>query len=596
VAKNKKTPSKKIIESTKYDSISYIIKRLFKESIFPQYKLILGMIFAMIVVSSTTVYQSALVKPVVNNTLFSTTAQNDLWKLPMLVVIVCLIKAAATYFQNVITGMVNMKIVNELRVKMYSKFIYSDISIFNNKSTGNLMSNMTNDLMMVAGTVNIILSGAFRNLFTTIGLIGVMFKMDAELAAIALFGVPIAAYPIYASLRKIKKLVQRNQSSLETYTVQIDDSLKNFKIVKSYNAEEYEISRMRKILNELYNVGLKISKISGIPSTFMECITGIGVALVLWYGGHKVMSGLSTPGDFVAFFTALMMAYKPMKAATNFNVTFQLAIMGVKRVYQLMDEKYEVFDKPKAIEIDKAKGDVEFKDVKFAYIKDKYALENISFKIKKGQTCALVGHSGGGKSTIVSLMLRFYDPETGVIKLDGKDIRDVTMKSLRSQMAYVGQDIQLFDDTILENIRYSKRDATMEEVVKAAKMAEADDFIMKSENGYETKIGQNGLKLSGGQRQRISIARALLKDAPILLLDEATSALDSVSEAAIQKALNTLMKKKTSIVIAHRLSTIVNADIICVVGNGKILETGSHDELLAKKGEYYKLYKSNFAD
>jgi subfamily B ATP-binding cassette protein MsbA len=352
---------------------------------------------------------------------------------------------------------------------------------------------------------------------------------------------------------------------------------------------------MSKIVEEIFKMGKKISRISLISSPFVESLAGVGVACVIWYGGMKVISGETTQGAFFSFFVAMMMAYKPLKSVSQMNSGIQMGLGSTSRFYQLIDEKPQIIDKENAINLDDPKGEITFENVNFRYVPERLALKNLNLQIKAGQKVALVGHSGGGKSTIMQLILRFYDPESGIIKLDGYDIRDLTLKSLRSAMSVVNQEVMLFDDTILENIRYGKEGATEEEIINAAKMAEADSFINDLPDKYHAKVGQNGIRLSGGQRQRIAIARAILYNAPILLLDEATSALDPISEELIKNAFNSLMKNKTSIVIAHRLSTIINADKIIVINNGEVVEQGNHQELIALNGFYANLYYKQFS-
>jgi len=374
----------------------------------------------------------------------------------------------------------------------------------------------------------------------------------------------------------------------------MSDTLQYSKLVKSYHCEDFEIKRMSVIIESIYKMGKKISRISLISSPFVESLAGFGVAAVIWYGGHQVITGKTTPGAFFSFFAAMMMAYKPLKSVSNMNSGVQFGLAAATRFYTTIDEIQNIVDKEGAIDIKNIQGNIEFKDVTFSYSNEKNALDNVSFLIPSGKTVALVGHSGGGKSTIMNMILRFYDPNSGIINLDGHNIKDLTIKSLRSSMSVVNQEVMLFDDTIIENIRYGKEDATEEEIIKAAKLAEADEFIQELPEKYKTQIGQNGIRLSGGQRQRIAIARAILYDAPILLLDEATSALDPISEKLIKDALGNLMKNKTSLVIAHRLSTIIHSDKIIVIAHGKVIEQGTHKELLDKNGYYASLYLKQF--
>jgi subfamily B ATP-binding cassette protein MsbA len=411
---------------------------------------------------------------------------------------------------------------------------------------------------------------------------------------VAFIGFPLAVYPIYKLGRKLRNLSFKNQEMAGKFNSQMSDTLQYSKLVKAYHCEEFEVKRMSLIVDSIYKMGKKLSRISLISSPFVESLAGFGVAAVIWYGGHQVISGATTPGAFFSFFTAMMMAYRPLKAVSGMNSSVQMGLAAASRLYTLFDEKPKIFDKPNAIELKETKGEVEFENVQFSYDENKITLDNLNFTVKAGQSVALVGHSGGGKSTIMSMILRFYDPSSGTVKLDGHNISDLTLKSLRCSMSVVNQEVMLFDDTILENIRYGKVDATEEQILKASKMAEADEFIQELPEKYNSKVGQNGIRLSGGQRQRIAIARAILYDAPILLLDEATSSLDPISEKLIKDALNSLMKNRTSIIIAHRLSTIIHCDKIIVISNGRVVEEGSHKELLEKNGAYSNLYLKQF--
>jgi subfamily B ATP-binding cassette protein MsbA len=491
-------------------------------------------------------------------------------------------------------NIVSLKITSALRLRLYSHFIKSDIAKLHRSSSGNMMASILNEISMIVGLINTCLNGFVKQLLTLVGLIGVMFYQSLELSLFAFIGFPLAAYPIYKLGKKLRNLSYENQSMAGKFNSHMSDTLQYSKLVKAYHCEDFEIQRMGRIIKGIYNMGKRISKISLVASPFVESLAGIGVALVIWYGGSKVISGETTPGAFFSFFTAMMMAYRPLKSVSGMNSGVQMGFAAATRVYKALDEKPTIIDKKDSKELQKITGDLEFKDVEFSYDDNKLALKNINLKVPAGKTVALVGHSGGGKSTIMSMILRFYDVDKGSISLDNHDIRDITLKSLRNAMSVVNQEVMLFDDTIIENIRYGKEDATDEEIIAAAKLAEADEFIKELPEKYNTSIGQNGIRLSGGQRQRIAIARAILYNAPILLLDEATSALDPVSERLIKDALKKLMKGRTTIVIAHRLSTVIHADKIAVVSNGEIVEEGTHQELLDKDGVYANLYQKQF--
>jgi subfamily B ATP-binding cassette protein MsbA len=450
------------------------------------------------------------------------------------------------------------------------------------------------DISRITGGISTAVNGFFKQLVTLVALIGVMFYQSLELALIAFIGFPLAIYPVYKIGQKLRHLSFGDQVMAQKFLSQMDDSLQYGKLVKSYNCEAFEANRMKKIIGGMVKLGKKISRLSLISSPFVEMLGGIGVAAVIWYGGFQVLNGTTTPGAFFSFFTAMMMAYKPFKSVSGMNSGIQLGLGATERYFKTLDQKPKIIDKPNAKIIKNVKGNITFNNVHFNYVKDKTALNGINLNIESGKVIALVGPSGGGKSTIMSMILRFYDPKSGTITLDNQDLKDITISSLRQSMSVVNQEVMLFDDTIIENIRYGKENAKEEEIIKAAKLAEADEFIKDLPDKYHTQIGQNGIMLSGGQRQRIAIARAILYDSPILLLDEATSALDPISEHLIKNALNKLMKGKTTIVIAHRLSTVMHADKICVVMDGKIIEEGTHKELLKKEGEYANLYNKQF--
>ncbi len=547
----------------------------------------------MLVIAGTTSLHAWLIKPALDS-VFVEKRSNALVVIPLVVLVVTVIKGFATYFQLLTMNILSLRITSDMRLRVYSHFIKSDISKLHNKSSGDMMAIISNEIGSVVGVINTTLNGFVKQLFTLLALIVVMFNQSLELSLVAFIGFPLAGYPIYKLGRRLRRLSFTNQEIAQKFSSQMSDTLQYSKLVKAYHCEDFEVRRMGFIIESIFKMGKKISRISLIASPFVESLAGVGVAAVIWYGGMQVISGQTTPGAFFSFFAAMMMAYKPLKSVSNMNSGVQMGLAAASRLYEMLDEKPKIVDKPNAIEIENVKGDIEFEDVIFSYVDEKLALNGVNFKIPAGKTVALVGHSGGGKSTIMSMILRFYDPKSGAVKLDGHDLRDLTLRSLRSSMSVVNQEVMLFDDTILENIRYGKEDATEEQIVAAAKMAEADEFISELPEKYHAKVGQNGIRLSGGQRQRIAIARAILYNAPILLLDEATSALDPISEKLIKDALAKLMKGKTSLVIAHRLSTVMHADKIVVISHGEVVEEGTHKELLEKGGAYANLYLKQF--
>jgi len=583
----------KTSQKLNYKDNLYLTKRLFKTYVFPyKFKFFLS-ILLMFVVAGTTGAHAYLVKPALDE-VFVNKNTGVLVIIPVIIMGITVIKAMATYFQMLLMNYINIFITADLRKELYQHYIYSDISALNSTSSGNMIARIMMDIARITGGISVAVNGFFKQLVTLIVLIGVMFYQSLELALIAFIGFPLAIYPVYKIGKKLRHLSFGDQAAAQKFLSQMDDSLQYGKLVKSYNCEKFEVKRMGKIIDHMTKLAKKISRLSLISSPFVEMLGGIGIAAVIWYGGFQVMNGTTTPGAFFSFFTAMMMAYKPLKSVSGMNSGIQLGLGATERYFETIDQKPKIKNKKSAKEINMIKGKIEFKDVYFNYIEEKSALNGLNLNIESGKVVALVGPSGGGKSTIMNMILRFYDPKKGTITLDEHNLKDLTLDSLRSSMSVVNQEVMLFDDTVIENIRYGKEDATEEEIIEAAKMAEADEFISELPKKYETEIGQNGVVLSGGQRQRIAIARAILYNAPILLLDEATSALDPISENLIKNALNKLMKGKTTIVIAHRLSTIMHADKICVVMDGKIVEEGSHKELLKLDGEYANLYNKQF--
>lgn len=576
-----------------YSNTSYLAKRITREYILPYKKTFFISIALMLVIAGTTSLLAWLIKPALDSVFVEKNA-TALWYIPLLVLAVTAVKGFATYFQLLTMSLLSLRISATMRSRLYEHFIRSDIAKLHSKSSGAMMAAIHNEIGGVVGVINTTLNGFVKQFFTLIALIAVMFMQSLELSLIAFIGFPLAAYPIYKLGKKLRNLSFTNQNLAEKFSSHMSDTLQYSKLVKAYTCEDFEVTRMSKLIEKMYELGKKISKISLVASPFVESLAGVGVAAVIWYGGHQVISGQTTPGAFFSFFGAMMMAYRPLKSLSSMNSGVQMGLAAATRLYRTLDEKPTIIDNEDSISLKDVKGELEFENVNFGYVENKLALSDVTLTVPAGKTVALVGHSGGGKSTTMSMMLRFYDPDSGKIKLDGHDIRDLTLKSLRGSMSVVNQEVMLFDDTILENIRYGKEDATEEEIVQAAKMAEADEFIKDLPEKYHAKVGQNGILLSGGQRQRIAIARAILYNAPILLLDEATSSLDPISEKLIKDALAKLMKNRTCVVIAHRLSTVMHADKIVVISHGKVVEEGTHKELLEREGAYANLYLKQF--
>jgi subfamily B ATP-binding cassette protein MsbA len=573
----------------KYESGLYLLSRLFREHVAFETRSILIAIACMLIVASCTSVSAYLLKPVLDD-IFLNKNERMLYLIPLAVVILSLIKGAASFVQFKTTKILGQKILTDIQLKLYSHLIYADLKYLTQFPSGNLISRFTNDINAMRKTVTDLITTIAVDFFTVIGLLTVMFYQSFELTCITLVGFPLAIYPLSKIGKKMRRFAKGIQEELADFTVRLDETFQNPKIIKSYCREGYEISRATKIINRFLDLYKRSALVEAITSPLMETIGGVAVGVVILYGGIQVISGQTTPGAFTSFIASILMIYRPVKSLSNINTSIQEGIHASKRLFTMLDAEPEIIEESAPLHTVFNSHNIKFSKVFFSYNEGTIILEDINIDIPTGKTVALVGSSGGGKSTLFNLLQRFYDPDYGEITIDGKNIKGMRFNDLRSNIALVSQEVALFDDTILENIRYGKLDATEEEILDASLAAAAHDFITNLPDGYNTHIGQHGIKLSGGQRQRIAIARAILKNAPILLLDEATSALDPISEKQVQMALEYLKKGRTTIVIAHRLSTIEKADLIYVVSDGEIKEKGSHQELLAKGGEYYELY------
>jgi subfamily B ATP-binding cassette protein MsbA len=426
-------------------------------------------------------------------------------------------------------------------------------------------------------------------------LIGVVFYRDWQLALLAIFVFPLGVYPFVQFSRKLRKISKRTLETMAYISTFLQETIFGHRIVKAFNMEAYENRRFRDANEQYFRYLMKRVKIRSLSNPVMEWLAYLGIGAFVWVGGYRVISGVMTVGDFFSFMTAMALLYDPMRGLSKVNLLIQEGIVAARRVFAILDLQPEVADAPNAEVLPPFSREIEYHNVSFGY-NNKMVLKRINITVKPGEKVALVGSSGAGKTTLVNLLPRFYDVTKGKILIDGRDVREVTLQSLRDQIGVVSQQTLLFNDTVRNNIAYGRPDIPEQEVIKAAKMADAHDFILKLPQGYDTVIGEQGVTLSGGQRQRISIARALLKNAPILILDEATSSLDTESEREVQSALDRLMKKRTVLVIAHRLSTVRNVDRILVLSEGRIIEEGVHKELMAMGGEYKKLYELQFQD
>jgi len=544
-------------------------------------------------VAVCTALSAYLVKPVLDD-IFINKDVGMLKILPVLVLLIFAFKGLCDWGHAYLMNFVGQRIVAQLRQQLYDHLQSLSLAFFDKTPTGVLMSRITNDVNLMQGAVSGALTGLLVDTFSVVGLIFVIFYRDWRLACISMVVLPFAFLPIVKFGRMLRRVSTKRQQSMGDLSVILHETIAGSRIVKAFGMEEYEKSRFARENEKYFNYLMKAVAVRSLSSPVMEFLGGVGIVIIIWYGGYCVIQGISTPGNFFSFLAALLMLYKPVKRLSTINNVLQEGIAAAYRVFELLDTPAETRQDPQAAELPPIREFLEFRQVYFHY-GDAPVLEDVNLRVAVGEVVALVGASGAGKTTLVNLIPRFYEVTGGAIVIDGIDIRRVTISSLRSQIAMVTQQTILFNDTVRNNIAYGSLQKSIEEIIAAAKAANAYDFIMKMPKGLDTVIGEQGVRLSGGQRQRLCIARALLKDAPILILDEATSSLDSEAELEVQKALENLMSGRTTLVIAHRLSTIKNADRIVVLANGRIVEEGRHEDLLRAGGEYHRLYELQFA-
>ena len=544
----------------------------------------------MSIAAGATAALAYLMEPVLDE-VFINQDQSMLILVPVAVIVVTLIKGLATFAQGILMAYVGQRIIANLQSLIFSHLLRFDLAFFQNTASGNLISRLTNDVNLMRNAVSNALTGMVKDSLTLLFLVAVMFEKDWRLAVIAFVVFPLAVFPIIRIGKRTRKISTSALAELGHFTARLNEVFQGARHVKAYNMEVYETTRTNQLIEKVFKLIYKALRIRAAATPIMETLGGIFIAIIILYGGWQVIDNMLTPGEFFAFITAMLLAYQPLKALANLNTNLQEGLAATQRVFNILDTEPSIVDSPNASRLKVLSGKVNFSNISFSYSNKKIALSNISLDIPAGKTVALVGPSGGGKSTLLNMIPRFYDSDNGTITIDNTNIKDVTVASLRESIGLVSQETILFDDTILANIAYGQLGADNKDIINAAKAAGAHDFIMSMPNTYDTVIGEQGTKLSGGQRQRICIARAMLKDAPILLLDEATSALDSESERQVQNALAKLMKGRTTLIIAHRLSTIQDADKIYVIENGKVSEHGTHEYLLNNNGPYAKLHR-----
>jgi subfamily B ATP-binding cassette protein MsbA len=568
-----------------------LARRLLKEHVKP-YRTHFGLacLFMMLAAVATAALPY-LLQPVFDD-VFTTADTKLLITFCGAVLLAFIVKGIASYGESVVMTYVGQKIISDIQNRLFSHLMKSDLAFFHNTTSGELLSRFTNDVNMMRNAMANTIIGLGKDSFTLIFLIGVMFYRDFMLAAIAFIVFPMAILPIAKIGRRMRKVTYNTQEELGVFTTQLTQVFQGIRVVKAYGMEQVEALRAENMIKKIFKLIYKSARVRSAAHPIVESLGGVAIISVIAYGGWQVMHHARTTGEFISFIGAMLLVYEPLKRLSNLNANVQEGLAASSRVFMVLDSPPHITDPKKAIHMKRADGKITFDHVSFRYLDGKEAVSDIQLIIEPGQTVALVGSSGAGKSTIINLIPRFYDVTKGNILIDDQNIRNLSLNDLRHQIALVSQEIALFDMSVKDNIAYGTLDASDEQIIKAAQSAAAHDFIIKLPNGYETFVGENGVKLSGGQRQRLAIARAMLKNAPILLLDEATSALDTDSERQVQTALKILMKGRTTLMVAHRLSTVVEADIIYVLDHGRVVEKGNHNELLKHKGIYAHLWQS----
>ncbi|CAO4837288.1 MAG: Lipid A export ATP-binding/permease protein MsbA [Holosporales bacterium] len=566
-----------------------LIKKIYKDHISMYKKHLLGALFCMIIVALSTAALPRLLKYIFDDVFLNLTVAK-LAFFCFSIFIVFFFKGIASYGESIFLTYVGQNIISDIQNRLFKHLMTLDLNFFHNTNTGDLLSRFSNDVQMMRQAFSSTTLNIGKDSITLLALIGVMFYTDFTLACICFFVFPTAIYPILKMGRKMRKVSYLIQEELGHFTTHISQIFQSIRVVKAYNNEEFEAACVNKNVKTLFSMAYKAARTRCLASPITETIGGLAIITVIAYGGWQIGTGVRTTGDLISFILAFILAYEPLKRLSNLNANLQEGLSSAQRIFEILNTPSLIHDCANPIHFENLESDILFDNVYFSYNNSKPVLDHLSFSIPKGKTVAFVGVSGAGKSTIINLIPRFYDVTCGCIKLNNHNIKDYSLTSLRDKIALVSQEVALFDRSVFDNIAYGLTEITQDAVINAAQAANAHDFIMQLPHGYDTLVGENGVMLSGGQRQRISIARAMLKNAPILLLDEATSALDTDSERHVQAALKALMNGRTTVMVAHRLSTVVDADLIFVLDNGQVVESGTHGELLSFNGHYARLW------
>ena len=573
---------------------SKVIKRLLLDHVQPYKNEVFVAIFFMVVVAACAAAVVWLTKPAIDKILVDRN-KHMLVVIPFVMLGVYVIKGIAEYFQGYMIKYVGQKILTDMQIQMYEHLLSADLSYIQSQSSGRLISRFTNDIILMRGAISNLLVGCAKYFLSVLFLIIIMFTLEPFLSIFVFLAFPIAIYPIQKLGRRMRKVTGDAQEELSNYSARLDETFQSIKIIKSFAAEKIESNRAKEITAKILAFYKRAAMLDSLTSPVMEILCGLAMACVLWYGGFRVISGHMTIGELFTFIAAFVSAYRPFKSLVSLNVNLQEGISAANRIFNILDTKPLIQDNEKALKPNFACPEIVFEKISLRF-GSKEAIKFVDLKIEKAKTYAIVGKSGSGKTSLANLLVRFYDPTEGRVLINSCDVKDISLNYLRNQIAMVAQDTILFDASIADNIAYGNLTATREDIVNAAKQSDADEFIQKLADGYDTIIGVGGSTLSGGQKQRLAIARAFLKNSSIMLFDEATSALDSESEQSIVHSLSKLRQGKTTLVITHRLASIVDADQIIVMKNGAIEEQGNHELLINLKGEYYKLYNKQLKE
>ena len=572
-----------------------LIGRLWRAFVRPYFAWLVGAAIASALVAAATAASAWLMDPVVNK-VFVERDRDMLWLIGGGVLGIFVVKSLAAYLQESVLAFVGQRIVADVQKRLLHHLLDQDVALFQSRQTGTLISHFTFDVQALRQAVSTALVGLGRDGLSIIFLAAVMIYQDWLLSLIALVVAPISVVPIQRLGKRMRRMSGQSQEHMGELTTLLGQAFQGIRVIKAYGMEAAERRRVGEVIEALFRLAFRQGRVRAAVQPIIDLLGGLAVAGVIVYGGVRVIEGVTTPGAFFSFIAAVLMAYQPLRGLGKINTTLQEGLASAERLFRLLDRQPAIADAPDAVDLPRSPASVVFEYVDFAYPDGTEALAGLNMVAPAGKVTALVGPSGAGKSTVLSLIPRFFDVTSGTVRVAGHDVRGLTVASLRASIAVVSQEVVLFDDTVAENIRYGQPEANDAEVRAAAEAAAAHGFISELPDGYDTRVGEHGLKLSGGQRQRIAIARAILKDAPILLLDEATSALDTESEREIQSALGRLKVGRTTIVIAHRLSTVQGADVIHAFERGTVVESGSHAELVARGGLYARLHALQFRE